>query len=102
MSHFKTSTRHATTEDRRVQGTQGIKVCNQTKDGTVCDLDAATGPGSGAPSQEVCNGVDDDCNGQVDDGIVDDMVQVTWATQCSSSIDLRQAIRMRRRPWAGR
>jgi formylglycine-generating enzyme required for sulfatase activity len=31
----------------------------------------------GAPSAETCNGVDDNCDGSVDEGIVDDMVKVT-------------------------
>jgi len=40
----------------------GILVCNANGSGTVCDAPAA------APSQEVCNNIDDDCNGQKDDG----------------------------------
>jgi len=52
-------------------------VCNQTQDGTTCDLTPKPDPVPGAPMNESCNGVDDDCNGTVDDGIADDMVHVT-------------------------
>lgn len=56
----------------------GKRVCDPndvTK--TRCDLSLAPDPTPGAPSAEVCNGIDDDCNGVVDDGIVDDMVHVS-------------------------
>jgi hypothetical protein len=39
----------------------GLKVC---KDGTLVDARPAT-----VPTQEVCDGVDNDCNGKVDDGV---------------------------------
>ena len=56
----------------------GKRVCDPHDDTkTICDLSFAPDPVPGAPSAEVCNGIDDDCNGIVDDGIVDDMVQVT-------------------------
>jgi MYXO-CTERM domain-containing protein len=42
----------------------GVRVCNAAGDGTVCQI---TNPG-GAASPEVCNGLDDDCDGLVDDG----------------------------------
>jgi MYXO-CTERM domain-containing protein len=42
----------------------GIKVCTADGAGTTCDI-------TGAPvGTEVCNGVDDDCNGMVDDGML--------------------------------
>jgi hypothetical protein len=44
---------------------------------TLCDLSFPPDAVPGAPHAETCNGVDDDCNGVVDDGIVDDMVHVT-------------------------
>ena len=55
----------------------GKRVCDPTDPAqTHCDLSFAPNPVPGAPAQESCNGVDDDCNGLVDDGIVDDMVAV--------------------------
>ncbi len=56
----------------------GKRVCDPndvTK--TMCDLSLPPDPVPGAPSTEVCNGIDDDCNGVIDDGIVDDMVHVS-------------------------
>ncbi len=43
--------------------------CGQCKDGTSICIDGTWGPCSGAsePSQEKCNGKDDDCNGIIDD-----------------------------------
>lgn len=40
----------------------GIRVCKPDGTGTVC------GATPGAPSNEVCNGIDDDCDGAVDEG----------------------------------
>ena len=56
----------------------GKRVCNQNHDGTTCDLSVSPDPVPGAPSTEECNGVDDDCDGTIDEDIVDDMVHVTW------------------------
>lgn len=42
----------------------GVRVCNATQDGTVCQI---TNPGA-APTTEVCNGLDDNCNGLIDEG----------------------------------
>ncbi len=49
----------------------------------VCDLRGGVDPVAGAPRPEVCNGVDDDCNGTVDDSdpadparVREDMVRV--------------------------
>ncbi len=41
----------------------GVRVCNATQDGTTCQI---TIPGL-APTNEVCNGLDDNCNGLVDE-----------------------------------
>ena len=41
----------------------GVRVCNAAQDGTTCQI---TNPGQ-APSAEVCNGIDDNCNGLVDE-----------------------------------
>ncbi len=41
----------------------GVRVCNANGDGTVCQI---TNPGQ-APGTEVCNGLDDNCNGLVDE-----------------------------------
>lgn len=49
----------------------GVGAC-QANGFTVCDgMGGATCSATpGAPQAEVCNGVDDDCNGQIDDGLV--------------------------------
>jgi MYXO-CTERM domain-containing protein len=41
----------------------GVEVCNATEDGTDCMI---TNPGA-TPGTEVCNGLDDNCNGLVDE-----------------------------------
>lgn len=71
----------------------GKRICDPndvTK--TMCDLSVAPDPVPGAPSAEQCNGVDDDCNGVVDDGIVDDMVAVSQSG-LTFSIDRYEASR---------
>jgi hypothetical protein len=40
----------------------GVKVCSANGTGTVCNATP------GEPSPETCNGVDDDCNNQIDNG----------------------------------
>src|SRR5262249_46317193 len=40
----------------------GILACNSAHTGTFCDAPTVT------PTPEVCNNIDDDCNGLVDDG----------------------------------
>jgi len=42
----------------------GILACNANGSGTFCDAPTVT------PQPEVCNGIDDDCNGKVDDGML--------------------------------
>ncbi|MFW5921275.1 MAG: MopE-related protein, partial [Polyangiales bacterium] len=42
----------------------GTYVCNSSEDGTVCDA-----PPAGSGSSEVCNDLDDDCDGTVDEDI---------------------------------
>jgi hypothetical protein len=42
----------------------GVRVCNAAQDGTVCQI---TNPGKAATT-EVCNGLDDNCNGLIDEG----------------------------------
>jgi hypothetical protein len=42
----------------------GKRVCNGAGDGTVCQIDQ---PGQ-APATEICNNIDDNCNGLVDEG----------------------------------
>ena len=42
----------------------GVRVCNVAQDGTVCQI---TNPGA-TPTTEVCNGLDDNCNGLIDEG----------------------------------
>ncbi|MCP4447689.1 MAG: hypothetical protein GY811_20485 [Myxococcales bacterium] len=46
------------------QGT-GNRICNVAGDGTVCDI---TNPGQVA-GVEICNGIDDNCNNLVDEGL---------------------------------
>jgi len=55
----------------------GQRVCDPADiTATKCDLSALPNPNAASMSAEVCNGIDDNCNGLVDDGIVDDMVTV--------------------------
>lgn len=44
---------------------EGVMVCNGAGDGVVCDAPA------GQPQQELCNGLDDDCDGQTDEDFPD-------------------------------
>ncbi|MCB9798597.1 SUMF1/EgtB/PvdO family nonheme iron enzyme [Candidatus Nomurabacteria bacterium] len=41
---------------------EGLRVCGEQ--GAACDAEP------GQPSEELCNGIDDDCNGEVDDGFI--------------------------------
>jgi hypothetical protein len=54
----------------------GTLVCDATQTGLICNI---TDPGA-TPAAETCNGLDDDCNGLVDDNAPDTMVHVTTAT----------------------
>lgn len=57
---------------------RGVKICDPGDTSqTVCDLSVMPDPVPGAPSAEACNGVDDDCDGATDEGIADDMVEIT-------------------------
>jgi MYXO-CTERM domain-containing protein len=42
----------------------GILACNASGTGTICDAPVV------APMPEICNNIDDDCNGQKDDGVL--------------------------------
>jgi hypothetical protein len=55
---------------------QGNFVCNSSQNGTVCSI----APGS--PVTETCNGIDDNCNGQVDE---------TWKNQSTGLYDTAAA-----------
>jgi hypothetical protein len=56
----------------------GKRVCDvNTKTSTICDLSVLPDPTPGAPHSEVCNGIDDDCNGLIDDQVPDDMVKLS-------------------------
>jgi hypothetical protein len=52
--------------------TTGTRVCNATRDGLDC---TAPVPPMGSP--EVCNGIDDDCDGLVDNAAPDDWANIT-------------------------
>ena len=54
--------------------TTGSMVCNAAMDGVEC---SAPAPGTGQP--EACNGVDDDCDDQTDEGAPDAWVAITGA-----------------------
>jgi MYXO-CTERM domain-containing protein len=55
----------------------GVLACDPTDPTrTICDLSQPPDP-IGGPSPEVCNGIDDDCNGATDDEVIDDMVHIT-------------------------
>ncbi|HPY16398.1 MAG TPA: MopE-related protein [Polyangiaceae bacterium] len=70
------------------QGT-GIRVCNATTDGTVCMI---TNPGA-SPTPEICNGLDDDCDGLIDeDGVCDTCIPMSEVCNgkddnCNSIVD---------------
>jgi hypothetical protein len=71
----------------------GKRVCDPADPTqTTCDLGLPPDPTPGAPFPEACNGVDDDCNGSSDDGIVDDMV-VVQRSGLSYRIDRHEASR---------
>jgi hypothetical protein len=64
----------------------GKMVCAANKASTMCDLSLPPDPvpGASASSPELCNGVDDDCDGVVDNSmpsdpkrVLDDMVHIT-------------------------
>jgi hypothetical protein len=58
----------------------GVRKCDPSDDSaTFCDFSLLPDPVPGAPSAEVCNAIDDDCNGQEDDGLTFDMVEITVA-----------------------
>jgi MYXO-CTERM domain-containing protein len=59
----------------------GVRVCNALQDGTVCQI---TTPGQ-APGTEVCNGLDDNCNGLIDEGGVCDLCVPT--TEVCNNLD---------------
>jgi hypothetical protein len=55
--------------------TTGVVECNAAMDGVVCNAPAPP-PGSA----ETCNGLDDDCDGALDEGAPDDWVEFTTST----------------------
>ncbi|MCB9639276.1 MAG: VWA domain-containing protein [Myxococcales bacterium] len=57
----------------------GKYVCTPDKKGTTCDAVA------GNPTPEDCDGIDNDCNGQIDDGI-----SRSCKTDCESGVELCQ------------
>src|SRR3990172_2510596 len=57
----------------------GTMVCSVDRSGTVCSAVA------GQPSTEICNNIDDDCDGTSDDGIAD-VVSGTETGACQSEI----------------
>ncbi|PKN39864.1 MAG: hypothetical protein CVU63_13840, partial [Deltaproteobacteria bacterium HGW-Deltaproteobacteria-20] len=60
----------------------GVRICNASEDGTVCQI---TNPGA-APGTEVCNGLDDNCNGLIDEGGVC-LVCIPVAEVCNGQDD---------------
>jgi len=70
----------------------GKRVCTQNHAATVCDLTVKPDPISATPTTEICNGIDDDCDGSVDEDIADDMVSLTISGH-SFKIDRYEASR---------
>ena len=52
----------------------GVWECNSLLTGVDCVI---TKPGLTTPGIEVCNGLDDDCDGTVDNDVIDDMVHIS-------------------------
>lgn len=59
----------------------GKYVCNQDGSGVVCSVDKP------APKIEVCNGIDDDCDGAIDDGLPNCIGCVPQAEVCNGLDD---------------
>jgi hypothetical protein len=57
----------------------GVWVCAQDGQGAVCNAEP------GPPGQETCNGVDDNCNGQVDEPWLDPEKQLYFSDQACGS-----------------
>jgi len=57
--------------------------CTDDETGTECDFSQGT-PGQTALTYEECNSLDDDCDGDVDEDAVDDMVPVSFTVACVS------------------
>ena len=73
---------------------EGVVACDPTTDDwadTYCDLSA--GPDPRDPDTEICNGLDDDCNGVVDDGIDFNMVPIPDSASPSFYVDRFEASR---------
>lgn len=55
----------------------GKRVCDPNDSSkTICDLSLPPDPISADPQTEICNAIDDDCDGIVDNGLVYDMVEI--------------------------
>lgn len=53
----------------------GVYACNATQNGVTCDF--TNSPPDQLPQPEICNGLDDNCNGTLDENAPDTMVTVT-------------------------
>lgn len=70
----------------------GAIACDPNDDSrTFCDLSLP--PDARPPSQEICNNIDDDCNGVVDDGVIYDMVAIPDDTSPVVYVDRYEASR---------
>ncbi len=70
----------------------GVFACNASQNGVACDF--SNSPPDKTPQPEICNGKDEDCDGTLDNGAPDDVVDIrNAANQVLFRIDAYEASR---------